>query len=86
VIDAADLRPGSCRLVNVHKDVPGVLSRVNHVVAAVGINISGQHLVTGGGVGLLLMDIEVPRDDARATALSDGIAQLDQSVRTRLIG
>lgn len=85
-IDAADLRPGSCRLVNVHKDVPGVLSRVNHVVAAVGINISGQHLVTGGGIGLLLMDIEVPRDDARANALRDGIAQLDQSLRTRMIG
>jgi D-3-phosphoglycerate dehydrogenase len=85
-IDAADLRPGSCRLVNVHKDVPGVLSSVNHVVAGVGINISGQHLVTGGGIGLLLMDIEVPRDDARANALRDGIARLDQSVRTRLIG
>jgi D-3-phosphoglycerate dehydrogenase len=85
-IDAADLRPGSCRLVNAHKDVPGVLSRVNHVVAAVGINISGQHLVTGGGIGLLLMDLDVPRDDSRANALRDGIAQLDQSVRTRLIG
>ncbi|HLT36645.1 MAG TPA: phosphoglycerate dehydrogenase, partial [Enhygromyxa sp.] len=85
-IDAAELRPGSCRLVNIHKDVPGVLSRVNSVVASVGINISGQHLVTGGGNGLLLMDIEVPRDDARANALRDGIASLDQSLRTRLIG
>jgi D-3-phosphoglycerate dehydrogenase / 2-oxoglutarate reductase len=85
-IDAADLRPGSCRLVNIHKDVPGVLSRVNHVVAEVGVNISGQHLVTGGGNGLLLMDIDLPRHDARANALRDGIAKLDQSLRTRLIG
>jgi D-3-phosphoglycerate dehydrogenase len=85
-VDAHELRPGSCRLVNVHSDVPGVLSRVNSVVAAVGINISGQHLVTGGGIGLLLMDLDVPRDDARANALCDGIAQLEQSVRTRLIG
>ncbi|MFO7562912.1 MAG: phosphoglycerate dehydrogenase [Enhygromyxa sp.] len=85
-VDAAELRPGSCRLVNVHKDVPGVLSRVNHVVADININISGQHLVTGGGLGLLLMDLDVPRDDARANALRDGIAGLDQSLRTRLIG
>lgn len=85
-VDAGELRPGSCRLVNVHQDMPGVLSSVNHVVAAVGINISGQHLVTGGGLGLLLMDLDVPRDDARANALRDGIAQLGQSVRTRLIG
>jgi len=85
MIDAAELRPGSCRLVNIHKDVPGVLSRVNHVVAEVNINISGQHLVTGGGTGLLLMDLDVPREDARAGALREGIAKLDQSLRTRLI-
>lgn len=84
-IDASELRPGSCRLVNIHKDVPGVLSRVNSVVAQVNINISGQHLVTGGGTGLLLMDLDVPREDARATALREGIAKLDQSLRTRLI-
>lgn len=86
IIDAAELRPGSCRLVNVHKDVPGVLSRVNSVVAEININISGQHLVTGGGTGLLLMDLDVPRDDVRANALREGIAKLDQSLRTRLIG
>lgn len=85
-VDAAELRPGNCRLVNIHKDVPGVLSRVNNVVADININISGQHLVTGGGNGLLLMDLDVPRDDARANALRDGIAKLDQSLRTRLIG
>jgi D-3-phosphoglycerate dehydrogenase / 2-oxoglutarate reductase len=84
-IDASELRPGSCRLVNIHKDVPGVLSRVNSVVAQVNINISGQHLVTGGGTGLLLMDLDVPREDVRATALREGIAKLDQSLRTRLI-
>jgi D-3-phosphoglycerate dehydrogenase len=85
VIDAAELR-GGCRLVNVHDDVPGVLSRVNTVVAQVGVNITGQHLVTGGGRGLLLMDIALPRSDARANALRDGIAKLDHSLRTQLLG
>jgi D-3-phosphoglycerate dehydrogenase len=86
VIDAAELRGGSCRLVNVHDDVPGVLSMVNTVVAQVGVNITGQHLVTGGGRGLLLMDIALPRSDARANALRDGIANLDHSLRTQLLG
>lgn len=85
-IDAAELRSGCCRLVNVHDDVPGVLSMVNSVVAQVGVNITGQHLVTGGGRGLLLMDIALPRSDARANALRDGIAKLDHSLRTRLLG
>jgi hypothetical protein len=59
---------------------------VNTVVAQVGVNITGQHLVTGGGRGLLLMDIALPRSDARANALRDGIAKLDHSLRTQLLG
>lgn len=85
-IDATELRNGGCRLVNVHDDVPGVLSSVNTVVAQVGVNITGQHLVTGGGRGLLLMDIALPRGDERANALRDGIANLPHSLRTRLLG
>lgn len=83
-VDAAELRSG-CRLVNIHDDVPGVLSRVNNVVAGVDVNITGQHLATGGGRGLLLMDLDVPRDDPRAEALREGIAKLEHSLRTRLL-
>ena len=83
-VDTSDLRKG-CRLVNIHADVPGVLSAVNRVVAEVGINITGQHLVTGEGNGLLIMDLAVPRDDERAAALRTGIAALEHSKRTRII-
>ena len=85
MVDAPELR-GGCRLFNVHEDVPGVLSRVNAVVADINVNITGQQLVTGGGNGLLIMDLDVPRGDARAEALRAGIAKLEQSKRTRLLG
>ena len=49
------------------------------VVAEVGINITGQNLLTDGGRGLLLMDLAVPRDDERARALREGIASLHNS-------
>lgn len=84
-LDIASLGAGRCRLVNIHADVPGVLSAVNRVVADIEINITGQHLVTGGGNGLLLMDLDVPRDDARAMALREGIAKLPHSKRTRVV-
>ena len=84
-IDVPELRRG-CRLVNIHRDVPGVLSAANQVVARTGLNITGQRLETGGGVGLLLMDVDVPRDDARAEELRMGLAALDHSMRTRLLG
>ena len=85
-LDVSAPRAGGCRLFNVHQNVPGVLSRVNHVVAEVGVNITGQHLVTSGGNGLLVMDLDVPRADERAGALRQGIAKLEQSKRTRLLG
>jgi D-3-phosphoglycerate dehydrogenase len=84
-LDAAELR-GGCRIVNVHRDVPGVLSAVNQVIAGVKVNISGQHLVTQGGVGLLLVDVAVHPADPRIEELARGIADLETSLRTRLIG
>jgi D-3-phosphoglycerate dehydrogenase len=84
-LDAAELRGGS-RIVNVHRDVPGVLSAVNQVIAACRVNITGQHLVTQGGVGLLLVDVAVPFGDPRIDELTRGVEELETSLRTRLIG
>lgn len=84
-LDAAELRNG-CRIVNVHRDVPGVLSAVNQVIASSRVNISGQHLVTQSGVGLLLVDVALGRGDARLEQLARGIAELETSLRTRVIG
>jgi D-3-phosphoglycerate dehydrogenase len=84
-LDAAELRSG-CRIVNVHRDVPGVLSAVNQVIAASRVNISGQHLVTQGGVGLLLVDVALPHGDVRLARLAQNIAELETSLRTRVIG
>lgn len=79
-------RTGSaCRIVNVHANVPGVLSAVNRVVADSEVNIVGQALATVDEIGLLFMDVPVAVDDPRAAALRDGIAQLETSVRTRLV-
>lgn len=85
-VDAPALRAdGGCRLLNIHRDVPGVLSAVNQAVAGVGLNIRGQRLETRAGVGLLLMDVDVPREDPRAEQLRASLAALDHSVRTRLL-
>jgi D-3-phosphoglycerate dehydrogenase len=48
----------SHRVLNIHKDVPGVLSGINGLVAAMGVNINAQYLNTRNGVGYLIMDVE----------------------------
>lgn len=78
-------RGPTSRIVNVHANVPGVLSAINRVVAESGVNIVGQALATLDDVGLLFIDVPLASDDAKAAALCEGISALETSVRTRLL-
>jgi D-3-phosphoglycerate dehydrogenase / 2-oxoglutarate reductase len=73
------------RIVNIHQNVPGVLSSINQVIAESDINIVGQSLGTFEDVGLLYIDIPVASDEARAESLRASIASLETSIRTRLV-
>lgn len=73
------------RIVNVHENVPGVLSAINSTVAGSSVNIIGQSLATNEEIGLLLIDVPIGAADAKATQLRDAIAALKTSIRTRLI-
>lgn len=74
-----------CRIVNIHRNVPGVLSAINRVVAESEVNVIGQRLATVGEVGLLLVDLGLDRGHDHAGALSKAIAGLPTSLRTRLL-
>ncbi len=73
------------RLVNIHNNVPGVLSAINSVVADSSVNIVGQSLATNEEVGLLFIDVPISPGDPKATELRDAIEGLETSIRTRLI-
>jgi D-3-phosphoglycerate dehydrogenase len=71
----------SFRVLNIHKDVPGVLSQINGLVAGMRVNIKAQSYNTRGGVGYLIMDVErsLSRD------IEKQIESLDFNIRTRLL-
>lgn len=71
----------SHRVLNIHKDVPGVLSRINGLVADMGVNINRQFLNTRNGVGYLIMDVE----RSLSRAVKRQIASLETNIRTRLL-
>lgn len=50
------------RLVHLHHDRPGVMSRLNGILAAAGYNVSQMHLETGGGMGSAVVDLNAPLD------------------------
>jgi D-3-phosphoglycerate dehydrogenase / 2-oxoglutarate reductase len=69
------------RVLNIHKDVPGVLGSINSLVASTGVNIKSQYLNTRNGVGYLIMDVE----QSLSHAVKKQIETLDTSIRTRLL-
>ncbi len=69
------------RVLNIHKDVPGVLGSINGLVASTGVNIKSQYLNTRNGIGYLIMDVE----QSLSRAVKKEIETLETSIRTRLL-
>lgn len=58
-----------CRISHLHHNVPGVLARVNGILAELGANIDGQTLATRGDVGYVVLDLNVGASDEVLRAL-----------------
>ncbi len=72
---------GSHRIVHVHRNVPGILAKINKVFADRGINITGQYLKTGEGIGYVITDIvgEEPAD------LTRELTEIPDTIRVRVL-
>ena len=68
-------------MLNIHKDVPGVLGNINGLIAGMGINIQSQYLSTRNGIGYLITDVE--RGISRT--IKSRIDALESNIRTRLL-
>jgi D-3-phosphoglycerate dehydrogenase / 2-oxoglutarate reductase len=50
------------RLIHIHDNVPGILAKINQVLAAKSINIMGQYLKTTESIGYVITDINKQYD------------------------
>jgi len=80
VIDQAKI-PGAHRVLNVHRNVPGVLRDINKIVSDRNANVLGQVLATDPEVGYLVMDL----DKEVANEVRAAIKALPTSIRTRIL-
>jgi D-3-phosphoglycerate dehydrogenase len=69
------------RVMNIHRNVPGVLSNINRIVAEMGVNISSQYLGTHHDIGYLIMDV----DQRISREVKREIDLLDTTIKTRLL-
>jgi D-3-phosphoglycerate dehydrogenase len=74
--------PGARRLLHLHRNVPGVLARVNSILADHGVNIDAQLLGTRDQLGYSLTDIRVDYERAVVRELQE----LPETVRVRVPG
>ncbi|MBD2769470.1 phosphoglycerate dehydrogenase [Hymenobacter sp. BT664] len=59
------------RLIHIHANVPGVLARINNVLAAHHVNILGQYLKTNELIGYVITDINQEYDQEVIQALRE---------------
>ncbi len=73
--------PGKHRILNVHRNVPGVLRDINRIVTERGANIAGQVLATDPDIGYLVMDL----DQDVALDVKNAVAALEADIKTRIL-
>ena len=71
----------SHRIMNIHRNVPGVLRDITRIIADMGGDINAQYLSTRHDIECLIMDID-HRVSLRA---KQSIEELETSIRTRVL-
>jgi len=69
------------RLMNIHRNQPGVLGAINKVLSDSDANVLGQHLQTTNEVGYVVIDV----DRETSPTLKEDLQALPGSIRTRIL-
>ena len=75
--------PHSRRLLHIHRNVPGTLSRINELFSAGNINIDAQFLQTDSEVGYVVIDVSA--DEKQSGELRDRLAAIPGTLRSRVL-
>lgn len=76
---------GSRRLLHIHHNRPGMLTRINQLLAEQNINVSGQYLQTDSKVGYVVIDIETPPKSTIADDLLTAMRDIDGTIKARVL-
>ncbi|MBL0726503.1 phosphoglycerate dehydrogenase [Piscinibacter sp. HJYY11] len=72
---------GRSRLLHIHRNVPGVMARVNERLSKAGVNIAAQYLSTREDVGYVVIDVD---SGSPEVALAD-LCSLPDTIRCRIL-
>ncbi|MGL9722737.1 phosphoglycerate dehydrogenase [Sodalis sp. (in: enterobacteria)] len=69
------------RLLHIHENRPGVLTRINQIFAEQGINIAAQYLQTTPEIGYVVIDVETAAEDTALQLMK----AIPGTIRARLL-
>jgi D-3-phosphoglycerate dehydrogenase / 2-oxoglutarate reductase len=69
----------SHRLLHIHKNVPGILSKINSILSEMNVNILGQYLQTNNHIGYVVLDV----DKATSSSVLNEIKKVKHTIRAR---
>lgn len=78
---ALPAHPGKHRLLHIHRNVPGILGRINQILSENSINISGQYLQTNESVGYVVIDVDAEHSDMAMQK----IGEIGGTIRYRIL-
>ncbi len=73
--------PDAHRLIHIHENMPGILAKINKVLAEHDINIVGQYLKTNELIGYVITDIDKEYDKKLTNALKG----IDHTIKFRVL-
>lgn len=75
------LLKGSHRLLHVHRNVPGILAKLNNIFARYNVNITGQYLKTNEQIGYVIMDVA----RSYAEGFIQEIKEMEETIKFRML-
>ncbi|WP_296708471.1 phosphoglycerate dehydrogenase [Rhodoblastus sp.] len=76
-------RPNGTRYMHVHRNVPGMMMKLNDIFSRRGMNIASQFLQTDGEVGYVVIEADGTREDCEQVL--EEIRALEGTLRARVI-
>lgn len=76
-------RPMGTRFIHVQRNLPGMIGRINEVLARHSVNIAAQYLETFADIGYVVFDADVSPD--KSEDILAEIRELDGTIRARIV-
>ena len=81
-VDLPNMRSGQVRILHVHQNVPGVLSKMHTLLAQAGVNINAEHLQSDQNTSYVILDVDAFQD----TNIMNALRTLPETIRMRVAG